>query len=42
MGSKSLPLHDKGLYKNLPTFSKDIQGLTAIVTGANGISGFVS
>ena len=39
MGSKSLPLQDKGIYHNLPTFSKDIKGLTAIVTGANGISG---
>lgn len=40
MGSKQLPLHDKGIYHNLPTFSPDITGLTAIVTGANGISGF--
>lgn len=40
MGSKGLPLQQKGIYHNLPTFSKDIKGLTAIVTGANGISGF--
>ncbi|KAF4624481.1 hypothetical protein G7Y89_g13690 [Cudoniella acicularis] len=40
MGSKSLPLQDKGIYHNLPTFPKDIKDLTAIVTGANGISGF--
>jgi len=42
MGSKSLPLQDKGIYHNLPTFSKDIKGLTAIVAGANGISGVSS
>src|ERR1700722_380481 len=40
MGSKHLPLKDSGIFKNLPTFSPDIKGLTAIVTGANGISGF--
>ncbi len=40
MGSKHLPLQDKGIFKNLPTFSPDVKGLTAIVTGANGISGF--
>ncbi|KAH8883348.1 hypothetical protein GQ53DRAFT_882990 [Thozetella sp. PMI_491] len=40
MGSKSLPLVDKGIYRNLPTFSPNIKDLTAIITGANGISGF--
>jgi hypothetical protein len=40
MGSEQLPLQNKGIYKNLPSFSSDIKGLTAIVTGANGISGF--
>jgi hypothetical protein len=40
MGSKHLPLKHSGIFKNLPTFSPDIKGLTAIVTGANGISGF--
>ena len=40
MGSERLPLQNKGIYRNLPTFSPDIKGLTAIVTGANGISGF--
>jgi hypothetical protein len=40
MGSKHLPLKDSGIFKNLPTFSPDIKGLTAIITGANGISGF--
>jgi nucleoside-diphosphate-sugar epimerase len=40
MGSKYLPLKDSGIFKNLPTFSPDIKGLTALITGANGISGF--
>lgn len=40
MGSERLPLQNKGIFKNLPSFSPDIKGLTAIVTGANGISGF--
>ena len=40
MGSAALPLVNKGIFHNLPTFSPDIKGLTAIVTGANGISGF--
>lgn len=42
MGSELLPLHNDGIFKNLPTFSPEIQGLTAIVTGANGISGFAT
>lgn len=29
----------KGIYHGLPTFSDDLNGLTAIVAGANGISG---
>ncbi|KAF9894268.1 hypothetical protein FE257_007770 [Aspergillus nanangensis] len=29
----------KGIYHGLPTFSDDVTGLTAVVTGANGISG---
>ncbi|KAL4813662.1 hypothetical protein BDW67DRAFT_192712 [Aspergillus spinulosporus] len=29
----------KDIYHGLPTFSEDLNGLTAIVTGANGISG---
>jgi nucleoside-diphosphate-sugar epimerase len=40
MGSERLPLQNKGIYKNLPSFDPNIKGLTAIVTGANGISGF--
>lgn len=29
----------KGIYHGLPTFPDDLNGLTAIVAGANGISG---
>lgn len=39
MGSESQPLRSSGIYHNLPTFDPSIKGLTAIVTGANGISG---
>lgn len=40
MGSEHLPLRHSGIYHNLPTFDPAIKDLTAIVTGANGISGF--
>lgn len=40
MGSEQLPLHNRGIYRNLPTFDPSIKDLEAIVTGANGISGF--
>lgn len=40
MGSERYPLHNRGIYRNLPTFDPSITGLKAIVTGANGISGF--
>ncbi|KAK5137165.1 hypothetical protein LTR08_000670 [Meristemomyces frigidus] len=40
MGSEALPVQTKGIFHSLPTFSPDIKDLTAIVTGANGISGF--
>lgn len=40
MGSERFPVHDKGIFHNLPTFDPSITGLTAIITGANGISGF--
>jgi hypothetical protein len=40
MSSSSLPLHNNGIFKNLPTFPTSVQDLTAIITGANGISGF--
>lgn len=29
----------KGIYYGLPVFPDNVEGLTAIVTGANGISG---
>lgn len=40
MGSENHPVRQSGIYHNLPQFDPDIKGLTAIVTGANGISGF--
>lgn len=40
MGSERLPLRNSGIYHNLPTFDPSIKDLSAIVTGANGISGF--
>jgi nucleoside-diphosphate-sugar epimerase len=40
MGSEHFPLHNRGIYHNLPTFDPSITNLSAIVTGANGISGF--
>ena len=40
MGSKALPLIDNGVYHSLPQFPADVTGLQAIITGANGISGF--
>ncbi|KAF2166866.1 hypothetical protein M409DRAFT_66415 [Zasmidium cellare ATCC 36951] len=40
MGSKNHPLQDHGIYHNLPTFDPSITNLHAIITGANGISGF--
>ncbi|KAF4782571.1 NAD dependent epimerase/dehydratase [Colletotrichum scovillei] len=38
--SQALPLQNKGIFRNLPTFPSDITYLTALITGANGISGF--
>ena len=40
MSSRNYPVTDRGIYHSLPTFSPDIKDLHAIVTGANGISGF--
>ncbi|KAF2486994.1 hypothetical protein BDY17DRAFT_328568 [Neohortaea acidophila] len=40
MGSERYPLQNKGIFRNLPSFDPNIKGLTALVTGANGISGF--
>lgn len=33
-------VNSKGIYHGLPTFSAETKGLIAIVTGANGISGY--
>ncbi|ETI24834.1 hypothetical protein G647_04204 [Cladophialophora carrionii CBS 160.54] len=40
MGSEHYPVKHSGIYHNLPVFDPAIKNLTAIVTGANGISGF--
>lgn len=40
MTSQNYPLRQIGIYHNLPNFDPSIKGLTAIITGANGISGF--
>jgi len=40
MGSENFPVYNRGIYHNLPTFDPSIRNLSAIVTGANGISGF--
>jgi nucleoside-diphosphate-sugar epimerase len=32
-------VHSDGIFHGLPVFPDDIQGLTAVITGANGISG---
>ncbi|KAH8748265.1 NAD dependent epimerase/dehydratase [Diaporthe sp. PMI_573] len=38
--SSSSQLRRVGIYRNLPTYNKSVTGLRAIITGANGISGF--
>ena len=40
MGSERYPVRNIGIYHNLPTFDPSIKNLTAVITGANGISGF--
>jgi nucleoside-diphosphate-sugar epimerase len=40
MGSQNYPLRSSGIYHNLPQFDISITNLTAIITGAWGISGF--
>lgn len=40
MGSEGLPVRNSGIYHSLPQFDPSIKDLTAIITGANGISGF--
>src|ERR1700744_379042 len=37
--SRVLQIHSNGIYHALPTFPASLTNLTAIVTGANGISG---
>lgn len=40
MGSQNHPLRHSGIYHSLPEFNSSIKDLTAIITGAWGISGF--
>ncbi|GAB7365047.1 hypothetical protein MBLNU230_g5828t1 [Neophaeotheca triangularis] len=40
MATTPRQIQDKGIYKSLPTYPPSLNNLTAIVTGANGISGF--
>ena len=40
MGSNKLTVKSKGIYHGLPTYPESLKGLRAIVTGANGISGY--
>lgn len=40
MSSRDEPLRVSGIYRNLPQFSPKVTGLSAIVCGASGISGF--
>lgn len=40
MGSQNYPLRSSGIYHSLPQFDPSIKELTAIITGAWGISGF--
>lgn len=40
MSSTGLPTQARGIFHSLPTYDPSIKDKTAIVTGANGISGF--
>ncbi|KIW77863.1 hypothetical protein Z517_07696 [Fonsecaea pedrosoi CBS 271.37] len=40
MSSSQYPVRNVGIYHNLPQFDPQLTGLTALITGANGISGF--
>ena len=40
MSSAQYPVRNAGIYHNLPQFDPKLSGLTALITGANGISGF--
>ena len=42
LASDQYPVHHHGIYHNLPTFDPSIKNLAAIITGANGISGFAT
>jgi hypothetical protein len=37
--SRTQQIQSKGIFHGLPVYPEDINGLTAIITGANGISG---
>jgi len=39
MSSQIQQIHSRGIYHGLPVFPENLTGLTAIITGANGISG---
>ena len=40
MSSVQYPVRNIGIYHSLPQFDPKLSGLTALITGANGISGF--
>lgn len=40
MASATYTVQSKGIYHGLPVYPSSLKGLTAIVTGANGISGY--
>lgn len=40
MSSKTTTVQSRGIYHGLPAYPSDLKNLTAIVTGANGISGY--
>ncbi|KAF2968026.1 hypothetical protein GQX73_g5562 [Xylaria multiplex] len=40
MSSRDRPLRTCGIYRNLPEFGPSVSGLTAIICGATGVSGF--
>ena len=37
--SRMQQVQSQGIFRGLPVYSEDTTGLTAIITGANGISG---
>lgn len=40
MSSNTLTVQSRGIFHGLPTYPSDVKGLVALVTGANGISGY--